>query len=170
MDQSREELVQEVFEKFGNVFKRIYSGNQIGGFGRHGIFGHTAHHHDLRERKRFFEDLGLSRKHIFFLLILARSKEGMSVKDIASFLHVSPGAVTQFIDMLIEKDLVERSEDPNDRRGIKVKLTENARSKFSNIRKGFMGGLTPYFSNFSEEELHQFINLLDKIGKSSENP
>jgi len=115
-----------------------------------------------------FEELNLSRKEAIFLFMIAKSKEGVTSKDLALWLWISPGAVTQFIDNLISKNLVVREEDPIDRRLMRVTLTEFARSKFEGFRKGYLGKMTPYFSTLSDEELSQLNKLLEKLQLSAE--
>ena len=50
---------------------------------------------------------------------------------------MTPGAITQFMDVLIEKNLVKREEDPNDRRIVRLKLTPSAKSQMEQFRKAF---------------------------------
>ena len=48
--------------------------------------------------------------------------EGISVKELARIANMTPGAITQFMDVLIKKNFVRREEDPNDRRIVRLKL------------------------------------------------
>ncbi|MEN6349949.1 MAG: MarR family transcriptional regulator [Syntrophomonas sp.] len=48
---------------------------------------------------------------------------GSSVKDIASRIQLDSPAVTGLIDRLVKEDLVERKEDPSDRRSLQIYLT-----------------------------------------------
>ncbi len=148
MFQSREEKIQLIFEKFENIFKTI----------------HKRRFHLHKNKQRFpFEDLNLSRREIIFLFIIGKSQDGISVKDLSKFQRITSGAVTQFIDSLIEKNLVKREEDTYDRRVIKIKLTDYAKSKFNNFKKGYVESLVPFFDNLTDEELDQFINILEKL-------
>ncbi len=49
----------------------------------------------------------------------------LTASEIAEGAMLSPGALTNRIDRLIERNLVTRSEDPEDRRRVLITLTEN---------------------------------------------
>ena len=83
----------------------------------------------------------------------------------AKFLHVTPGAVTQFIDGLVEKKLVKREENKNDRRGVNIKLTSSTLRQFNNFRKKYLESASVAFNSLTDNELMQFITLVDKIKK-----
>src|SRR5229473_1890287 len=53
-----------------------------------------------------FGDLVLTKPQITIFFFVGHHRDGVSVKDIAKFLNVTKGAVTQFIDTLVEKNLV----------------------------------------------------------------
>jgi DNA-binding MarR family transcriptional regulator len=153
MEKTRAELSQLALEKIGNVFKSMHKN----------IHRDNQHCNPLH---RPFADVDLSRREIFFIFIVARSKNGISVKDLARFSQVTSGAVTQFIDSLISKNIVQREVDEQDRRIIRIKLTDFAKSKFENFKHGYFSTISPIFSNLTDQELHTFINLLDKISIS----
>src|SRR5258708_8714462 len=71
-----------------------------------------------------FGDLVLTKPQITIFFFVAHHQDGVSVKEIAKFLHVTKGAVTQFIDILVEKNLVKREEDARDRRLPPIAPTE----------------------------------------------
>ncbi len=62
-----------------------------------------------------------------FVIYDVMDHEGTSVKDIASRIQLDSPAVTGLIDRLVKEDLIERMEDPDDRRSVKVYLTEKGR-------------------------------------------
>jgi DNA-binding MarR family transcriptional regulator len=101
------------------------------------------------------------------LFVLAYKRGGTSVKELADVLSVTSGAVTQFIDVLVEKGLVTREEDPNDRRLLQIKLTKFARSKFKEFKKDYFVAMSKAFTNLSNEEIMQLITLLNKIDITS---
>ncbi|MFS8131049.1 MAG: MarR family winged helix-turn-helix transcriptional regulator [Candidatus Dojkabacteria bacterium] len=159
----RQEQVQTIFERIESIFKSMHGGRHLGM--HEGMEAHRNMRRSLREegRKRPFAELNLSRKQIIFLFLIAKSKDGVTSKDLSIFLFISPGAVTQFIDRLIEMNLVKREEDPADRRSIKITLTDYAKSKFNEFRKGYVTSITPFFDKLSDEELIQLTGLLNKL-------
>src|SRR5260370_7881041 len=90
-----------------------------------------------------FGDLALTKPQITIFFFIGHHQDGVSVKDIAKFLNVTKGAVTQFIDTLVEKNLVRREEDARDRRLQPIRLTEFAKSPFNPIKK-------PYYLYFNK--------------------
>lgn len=61
-------------------------------------------------------------KIIFYLF----NNGSSSISDIASRLSISKPNMTPIIDKLIREDLVYRKEDPNDRRIVRIALTQKA--------------------------------------------
>lgn len=53
--------------------------------------------------------------------------EGTNVKDIAERIQLDSPAVTGLIDRLAKEGLIERREDPQDRRSLKIYLTPKGR-------------------------------------------
>jgi DNA-binding MarR family transcriptional regulator len=145
MSHEREELLQSLIEELRRVSRRIHPGR---GF----RFGEFA--------------LGLPQARILF--IISRKNGAISVKELAGMLGVTPGAITQFVDGLAEKGLVRRSEDPNDRRVLRLKLTEVAESKFKQFWKNYFKAMSQIFSTLSDEEIEQLIRLLSKADIDSD--
>ena len=62
-----------------------------------------------------------------FVILDVNNYEGSSVKDIATRIELDSSAVTGLIDRLEKENLVERQDDPDDRRGTRIFLTEKGR-------------------------------------------
>lgn len=140
MTRAREELLQSLSEKLGVVMRGMHTGQRFP-----------------------FGEFALGRPQVRILFFVARKKEGASVKYLAEMLDVTPGAVTQFVDALVEKDLVRREEDPDDRRILRIKLTGIAESKFEQFRKDYSTAVSHVFETLSDKEIKQLISLLAKI-------
>jgi DNA-binding MarR family transcriptional regulator len=110
-----------------------------------------------------FGNVELSRPHVGILFCVAKHKEGVSVKDLAAALNVTSGAISQFVDRLIEKGLVVREEDPNDGRVFRIKLTRSARSRFEAFKATYFKSITPLFDELTDRDLKKFVGLLRKI-------
>jgi DNA-binding MarR family transcriptional regulator len=105
----------------------------------------------------------LSPPQVRLLFTIGREPDGLSVTELAELIGVTPGAITQFVDTLVDKNLVVREGDVNDRRIVKLKLTGTARSQFENFKKEHLASITRIFEPLSNEELQLFINILMKI-------
>src|SRR3989304_5529184 len=69
----------------------------------------------------------LSMPQLHVLFTIAMQPGGVSVSDLAGMSGVTPGAVTQFVNALVERDLVARESHPGDRRIARLVLTPTAR-------------------------------------------
>lgn len=137
---AREELLQLLIERMGSVMRSLHTGQ---GFP--------------------FGEFTLNMPQVRMLFLVASKKQGASVKELAEMLNVTPGAVTQFLDALVAKGLVRRGEDPNDRRMLRIKLTELAGSKFEGFKTDYFVSASRVFDTLNEEEIGQLIKLLAKI-------
>lgn len=140
MVNKRQELLQDLIEKLTRALHNV----------------HTA--------KSFpFGDRLLGKQQIMILFFVYENKGEASVKDLARFLQVTPGAITQFIDGLVEKKIVRRQANVSDRRGVNIKLTVDTEKKFNNFRKQYLASTSRSFRGLSDKELKEFIALANKI-------
>ena len=100
------------------------------------------------------------------LFAIAGRKEGISMKELAEGASVTPGAITQFVDALVERGLVAREGDPNDRRIVRLKLTELAKNQFEKFRNEHLESMRRVFEVLSDDEIRQLIALITKIDTS----
>jgi MarR family transcriptional regulator, organic hydroperoxide resistance regulator len=143
-DRIREELQQQLLERIFTLMKQLHRG--------------VSHHATL---------LSPPQARLAFTIAKYPDK-GISVKELAKTAEITPGAITQFVDVLIMKDLVRREEDRNDRRIVRLKLTASGKSQIETLRQEFMASAARKFSVLSTEEIQQLISLLSKVG--SETP
>ncbi|WP_344401202.1 MarR family winged helix-turn-helix transcriptional regulator [Streptomyces longisporus] len=96
------------------------------------------------------EECGISHLMFEVLLILGRAGEpGLSMRAIAQEQVLTTGGATRLVDRMEAAGLVERAEDPGDRRGRLVRLTERgeetavraSRLHVENIRRYFLAPL-----------------------------
>jgi DNA-binding MarR family transcriptional regulator len=110
-----------------------------------------------------FGNLMLKRQQIMILFFIYEKKEATSVKDIAAFLNVTPGAITQLVDNLVEKKLVRREKNINDGRIINIILTPHTEKQFNKFKNDYLETASKSFNKLSDQELGQFIKLIQKI-------
>jgi len=112
------------------------------------------------------EELMLHPSQLHLLFSIAHQKDGISVKELAEEASVTPGAITQFVDTLVERGLVMREGDLNDRRVVRLKLTELAKSQFEKFRKDHLATFSRIFEVLSDDEIKQLIAIMSKIDTS----
>ena len=76
--------------------------------------------------------------------------------DIVELRMLSKGAVSQAVESLIQKKLLEREQDPKDRRRIHLSLTPPANPITQEIEKAQKGFRDKVFQGFTEEERELF--------------
>ena len=140
MSDKRRELIQEVLESMASV---------------RGAF---AHGHGPMFKKH-----GYGMPHLKLMMKMADSDAGVSVSELSEKMGVTPGAITQFIDKLVDKGMVERFEDPKDRRVVRIKLTAKAKDKFQKVRSFYFEKTSYLFKNLTDEELEQLAATLKKV-------
>lgn len=140
MPKNRQELLQILISKFVHALKSMHTGQSF-----------------------TFGDFRLNRQQVMILFFIAESPEGVAVKDLAKFLQVTSGAVTQFIDILVTHKLVKRQEGLSDRRLSRIKLSPFAQTQFKKFKTNYLISASGAFKDFEDEELQQFIKLVEKI-------
>ena len=114
-----------------------------------------------------FDSCSLTKPQIDILFLISQKKSGISVKELAGALNVTSGAITQFLNELVEKKLVIRQEDSNDRRVLNLTLSVAAQEKFAAFKKDYFESVSPAFEGLSDAELSSLLVLLNKIVISS---
>jgi DNA-binding MarR family transcriptional regulator len=138
MDENREELLQQLIMGMTSVMRHI---------GR-GLAPHEP---------------SLSPPQVRLLFVIGSREEGFQVTELADKIGITPGAVTQFVDALVEKDLVSREGDPSDRRIVRLKLTQTAKAHYENLRKEYLASMTRAFGVLSDAELRELIRIFGKV-------
>ncbi|MCP6313249.1 MarR family winged helix-turn-helix transcriptional regulator, partial [Klebsiella pneumoniae] len=78
-------------------------------------------------------------------------------------LMVSGGNVTGITDRLVEEGLIERRDDPRDRRAYTVCLTDKGKTQFAEMAALHEQWVIALFDGLSGEEQGQLANLLGKL-------
>ena len=79
---------------------------------------------DFRRRATGCSEVTLSQARVLGCLFIG-SEGGIKVKDIASELGITPGAVSQIVSSLEDSGYLHRVECPDDRRAVMVRLSES---------------------------------------------
>ncbi len=127
-------------------------------------------HRSARDFKRFMRETGLSFSQVNVLMRLYHSgKSGIS--EIGVQLGVTNAAASQAIDKLVNLELIERTEDPADRRAKLLVLTAKGRDLIAQgieIRSGWIGGLTNAFTPDQQGMIISALTLLTEAARKTE--
>lgn len=99
-----------------------------------------------------------------FVIFDVMDHPGTSVKDIAMRIQLDSPAITGLIDRLVKEDLVERKEDPEDRRSLKIYLTDKGQEVAHNDLAPMALEFNKYIRQLLEPQTAQtFQHSLDLI-------
>lgn len=94
---------------------------------------------------------------------LDRNPDGLKMRELSRRLMVTGGNVTGLTDKLVEEGLVERRDDPRDRRAYSVHLTPAGKRAFRQMAKAHEGWVIELFSGLDHHEKTQLLELLNRL-------
>jgi DNA-binding MarR family transcriptional regulator len=114
----------------------------------------------------FAHQYGLSMPHITVLMRLYY-RGPASILAVRQDLYGSRASASQLVDKLVQMNLIERSEAPEDRRVKRIRLTDQGHAVVEQgiaARREWLGGLA---QSFTEEEQVQFAAMLTRITRAA---
>ena len=111
-------------------------------------------------QNEFFKPFGISPQQFNILRILNGATEPLSVNVIKGRMVERAPNATRLMDKLHAKDYIKRLSSDEDRRVVKIKITEKGKRLLASIPVNLNSDL---FDNLNEEEAEQLSNLLDKM-------
>ena len=126
--------------------------------------GRLARHLERARRTAFAaSDLELWEFDVLSALRRAGAPYQLSPKALLQQTLVSSGTMTNRIDRLVERELVERETDPNDGRGILVVMTERGRDRVDSAISLLLLGESELLDGLSPVERERLSTLLRKL-------
>jgi DNA-binding MarR family transcriptional regulator len=95
--------------------------------------------------------------------VFSRQKEPITMGDMSRSLGVPFSTATRTADWLVNNGYVQRLADPNDRRVVRVELTEAGTELYRTINDLWLEGAEQILHNFSQEERKELGRLLGKL-------
>lgn len=105
--------------------------------------------------------LGVSRTDLRCLNLLEHGP--MPPTRIAASLRLTSGSVTALLDRLEKKGLVERSRDPDDRRGVRVNITPAVFAKVGRLYQSCAEALSRTVGAYPAEEQNAAVRHLNDV-------
>jgi DNA-binding MarR family transcriptional regulator len=99
-------------------------------------------------------------------LLMAISHGHCSVSDLAEKSRVSLPTISRKIDLLVEKGMVTRRRDPEDRRALVLEITDEGQRVMEQHRQHANLQLSKYLESLTEEELLQIMQSLKLLRKA----
>ncbi len=116
------------------------------------------------DREELFNRFGLTSGRFHLLMILkGEETHALSPSELAKRTNVTRATMTQFVDALEKEEYVQRVDDPKDRRGMLVQLTDKGVAKLREILPSYFERLTNFTRALNKEERKTFLHLMEKI-------
>lgn len=94
--------------------------------------------------------------------------EGEKMQELADRMEVKLPAMSQIVERLVKRGMVERHADPSDRRVVRLGLTEEARTILADARASREARLTASAKNLDAESLAKVVEGLRLLGEAAE--
>ena len=115
---------------------------------------------------RFARDLGrhgLTFPQFMVLLSLKRTDKPCRMGPLAEATMQSAASMTTIVDRLLERGLVERRRDPEDRRSVVVSLTEAGKEVLHRVKADRRHTVKRVLAQLAPEERSRLLEILDKM-------
>ena len=111
--------------------------------------------------------LEISAAQYVVISVLAKSECVDSVSQLCKDLPYDAGAMTRMLDRLEAKGLISRRRCPNDRRLVKLELTEAGLAALPKLRECSVQVLNHFLRGFTQAEARQLENFLGRMLQNS---
>ena len=124
-------------------------------------------HRSIRHLFCYARESGLSMSQLGALLHI-HSRGSSGVSDLGDDLGVTSSAASQMLERLVHQELIQRSEDPSDRRVKQIVVTDKGRQVLEDsirARQSWLSDLAETLSDREKQEINAALNvLIDKAG------
>ncbi len=103
------------------------------------------------------------------VLIALRTGRADTQRDLARFARTQQPPMAQMLARMERDGLIRRSDDPNDGRSSRISLTDAALARLPEAVSALFKGNREALSGFSEDEIAQLIDLLDRLVSNLDN-
>lgn len=94
---------------------------------------------------------------------LERHPEGLKMNELSRRMMVTGGNVTGITDQLVKEGLVERVEQPSDRRAYRIRLTRAGEKAFAEMAREHETWVVGLLSGLTKQEHQDLLGLLAKV-------
>ncbi len=122
---------------------------------------HNLLESELRTRMREVFDTSLARFDLMSQLY--RYPDGLRMREVSKLLMVTGGNVTGLADRLVAEGLVERRDDPTDRRAYHLCLTRQGRAQFARMAAQHEQWVVSLLAPLGEQHLSELHELLGNL-------
>ena len=109
------------------------------------------------------EEFGTTLPRFDLMAQLERHPEGLKMNELSRLLMVTGGNVTAIVDQLEGEGLVERFDEPADRRAFRIHLTRAGERSFADMARAHEEWIVGLLAGMTKREQHELLKLLAKV-------
>ncbi|MBX3086243.1 MAG: MarR family transcriptional regulator [Anaerolineae bacterium] len=106
--------------------------------------------------------MSMAKIRMLFMLLM-RDEEGMLPSELSRLQGVMPNTISSLIASLREAGMIAQVAHPSDRRKRIIKITDAGRAMLTDLGPHQRNFVQMMFENFSDDEVHQFSLLINKL-------
>jgi DNA-binding MarR family transcriptional regulator len=118
---------------------------------------------EKRVRMGLREEFGTTLPRFDLMAQLERHPEGLKMNELSRLLMVTGGNVTGIVDQLEKEGLVERLDEPADRRAFRIRLTRSGDKTFAEMARAHERWVVELLAGLSGRERDELLKLLAKL-------
>jgi DNA-binding MarR family transcriptional regulator len=118
---------------------------------------------EKRVRAGLREQFGTTLPRFDLMAQLERYREGLKMNELSRLLMVTGGNVTAIVDQLEKESLVERLDEPADRRAFRIRLTRGGAKTFAEMARAHEQWVLELLAGLSRREQDELLKLLAKV-------
>ncbi|SFJ24327.1 DNA-binding transcriptional regulator, MarR family [Paenibacillus sp. UNC496MF] len=92
-----------------------------------------------------------------------RNPAGVKASELSTMLNVASPTITQSVNLLVAKGLLQRSADPQDRRAVRITLTEEGMRLTGLAQDAMQERMTRLVAHLGSDRAHQLVELLHDV-------
>ena len=119
----------------------------------------------MRSRLRSQFDTTLPRFDL--MAQLERHREGLKMNELSRLLMVTGGNVTAIVDQLEKEGLVERLDEPADRRAFRIRLTKSGERTFIEMARAHEEWVVELLAGLSRRDQEELLRLLARVKENA---
>jgi len=98
---------------------------------------------------------------------LERHREGLKMNELSRLLMVTGGNVTAIVDQLEKEGLVERLDEPADRRAFRIRLTKSGEKTFADMARAHEEWVVELLAGLSRRDQDELLRLLARVKENA---
>lgn len=97
------------------------------------------------------------------MLLMSDHPKGISLKSLADRMLMHPSAASIMVDKMVNKGFLERTENPEDRRTVRIRISPKGREIITSARNLMEKEMDKLAAHLTEDEITQLYDIATKL-------